>query len=96
MLFIDALPEAGIWQIGDDVVGQNRGKPAIARADIKRTAVIEASLSVTLAPAAHPRHADIGSWPADKDAQKLVALDLCAKSKLCLRPGLASRTDSLI
>jgi hypothetical protein len=87
MLFIDDLPDGELWKIGDEVVGKERGRAAVARADLAKTSVLEIGLSVELAPGPHPRHADVGGWPTEKDEQKLIALELCAQSKLYLRPG---------
>ena len=84
MLFIDDLRELQTWEIGDKI-GEVRGKPAIARADLQKSSVLEMGLSVELTPGVHPNHADVGGWPVEKDRQKLVALDLCARSGLHLR-----------
>jgi hypothetical protein len=84
MCWIDLLGEAAIWSMGD-FVGQNRGKRALARADLGATTVTSLKLSLLDTPAFHPRHVDVAGWPLGKDEQKSIALDLCAKSKLSIR-----------
>jgi hypothetical protein len=84
MQFIDGLVDGEIWEIGD-LVGRERAKAACARADIPKSSVLGAELSVELTPGPHPLHADVGHWPPEKDKQKLIALDLCAASTLCTR-----------
>jgi hypothetical protein len=85
MLFVDSMQDAEIWGIGDRV-GQERAKRAIARADLMKSSVLAIGLSVELTPGVHANHADVGGWPPEKDAQKLIALELCAQSSLYLRP----------
>ena len=86
MLFTDGLEAGEIWRIGDKV-GIERGKASIARADLTKLSVIAIGLAVELSPGVHPSHADACGWPQEKDKQKLIALDLCAASTLCLRPA---------
>jgi hypothetical protein len=85
MLFIDGMQHAETWRIGDKI-GQERAKRAIARADLMKSSALTIGLSVELSPGVHPNHADVGGWPPEKDAQKLIALELCAQSSLHLRP----------
>jgi hypothetical protein len=85
MLFIDGMRHAEMWGIGDRI-GQERAKRAIARAGLMKSAVLTIGLSVELSPGVHANHADVGGWPPEKDAQKLIALELCARSSLHLRP----------
>ena len=84
MFWIDRLEEPNIWELGD-FAGKNRGKPAVARADISSRSVSEINLAIEADPEPHPRHVNVGPWPDAKDEQKAVALDLCAKSKLTVR-----------
>jgi hypothetical protein len=83
--WIDELSEPHIWKIGDEVAGQSRGKPAAARADFKAGAVLGLGLTIEADPEPHPRHVDVCGWPAEKDEQKEVALELCAASTLRIR-----------
>ena len=85
MQFIDGFQEQEIWEIGD-LIGRERVKNALARADLSKSSVLEDGLTVALTPGFHPLHADVGGWPTEKDEQKSIALELCAKSKLSLRP----------
>lgn len=84
MFWIDGLQEAKIWNLGD-FAGKNRGKPAVARADISYHHVMEIDLTIEADPEPHPRHVNVGAWPIGKDEQKAVALDLCVKSRLSVR-----------
>jgi hypothetical protein len=84
MLFTDGLEDGETWRIGDEV-GKERGKAAIARANLAKSSVTSTGLSVQLSPGVHPNHADVFGWPEEKDKQKLIALDLCAASDLSLR-----------
>jgi hypothetical protein len=87
MFFVDSLQTAEIWMLGD-TVGNNRGKPAKARAEMDRSAiglVEECKLRIEPDPKPHPRHVNIAGWPADKDAQKAVAVELCTASTLYVR-----------
>jgi len=86
MQFIDGLQEQEIWQVGD-LIGKERAKNALARGDLSKSSVLKVGLTVDLTPGLHDLHADVSGWPTDKDEQKSIALELCAKSKLCLRPA---------
>jgi hypothetical protein len=83
-LWRDQLPEAEIWTIGD-LLGANRGKPPLARADFNLAAVREAKLSAEADPEPHPRHVNLSGWPIEKDEQKAVAILLCQRSTLIMR-----------
>jgi hypothetical protein len=85
MFIIDQLADSEIWSIGD-LAGQNRRKPAIARADIPRKAVLELKMVLARTPHEHPRHLNVGTWPPEKDEQKALAVEFCAKSMLYVRP----------
>jgi len=86
MFILDKLPDSEIWAIGD-FAGRNGGKPAIARADIPREALIELNMVFARTPDEHPRHLNVGGWPLEKDKQKALALEFCAKSMLYVRPA---------
>lgn len=86
MQFIDGLQEHEIWKIGD-LIGKERAKDALARGDLLKSSVLEVGLTVALTPGVHHLHADVSGWPSEKDEQKSIALELCAKSKLSLRPA---------
>jgi hypothetical protein len=88
---IDGLADVQIWQVGDEA-GRNRTRPALARADFKATAVSDiradgVRLTIELAPTSgDPMHVNICGWPAEKDVQKSIAQDFCARSTLRIRP----------
>jgi hypothetical protein len=84
MFIIDGLADPEIWRTGD-LAGENRGKPALARTDIPHKALLELKMMFAQTPDEHPRHVNVGSWPVDKDEQKALALEFCAKSVLYLR-----------
>ncbi len=86
MQFIDGFQETEIWDVGD-IIGRVRDKTALARADLPKSVALDVGLTVELAPGPHPLHADVGGWPPDKDKQKLIAIELCVKSTLSLRPA---------
>ncbi|HEY1462746.1 MAG TPA: hypothetical protein VGF44_04950 [Terriglobales bacterium] len=76
MLYIDDLQEDEIWKVGDEV-GKARNKTTAARADIADTSVRLTGLSVALTPGIHRNHVDACAWPARKDEQKAIAVELC-------------------
>lgn len=84
-LWRDELSEEGIWKIGD-MIGTMRAKQPVARADFNVSAVSEANLVFEPDPQPqNPRHVNLCDWPVEKDAQKSIALLLCARSVLMLR-----------
>jgi len=87
MCFVDSLLPTEIWILGD-AVGEGRGKPAKARAQMHMNAIGSVALCelrIEPDPKPHPRHVNIAGWPFEKDAQKAVALELCAASTLYVR-----------
>lgn len=88
MFFVDLLQEVEIWALGDSVGFEGRGKPAQARAELPAnviSSIQQTQLRIVPDPQPHPRHVDIAGWPPEKDAQKAIALDLCAASTLHIR-----------
>ena len=83
--WIDELLEPEVWRIGDEVAGAPRQKQPIARADFSASVLAEINLTIQPDPIPHPRHVDICGWPTEKDAQKAVALEMCARSTLRIR-----------
>ena len=83
-LWRDGLPEQDIWKIGD-LLGAARSKQPLARADFDTNAVSAAKLEIEADPKPHPRHVNLCGWPSEKDKQKAIALDLCARSTLRVR-----------
>ncbi len=86
MFIIDRLADAEIWTIGD-LAGENRGKLALARADIPHKALLELKMVFTRTHDEHPRHLNVGGWPVEKDEQKALAVEFCVKSTLHVRPN---------
>lgn len=86
MFVIDQLADAEIWTIGD-LAGEKREKLALARADIPHKALLELEMVFARTPDEHPRHLNVGSWPVEKDEQKALAVEFCAKSMLHVRPN---------
>lgn len=86
MMAIDGLDDIEIWPLGD-VVGEVRGRPAVARADVSADGISGCGLSIVADPEPHPRHVNVTGWPASKEEQKLVALDLCDRAVLQRRPA---------
>lgn len=84
MFFIDELRENAVWGLGD-FAGKSRGKNAVARADLYSAAVRGIGFGVRFDREGHPRHASVGPWPAPKDEQKALALELCVKAALVVR-----------
>lgn len=78
------LPEDSVWKLGRDYVEATRG-PVIARGDIKAGTVRKVQ-PLDLRPSEPPkRHAGIVSWPTEKHAQKVLALELAANATLRLK-----------
>jgi hypothetical protein len=68
------LSENALWSIGQNVARQT-GKTLRARADIRTLDVQRHSLQVLAAPVeGNPNHANVTGWPAEKPAQKIIAL----------------------
>lgn len=73
---IDGLAEADIWHIGDDPIGRLRGKPPIGRGDFGTQNARDRQLDVVADKTTFDRHALLIKWPAEKEDQKEVALEL--------------------
>jgi hypothetical protein len=76
--------EPEIWEVGASVARQLR-KTLYGRCDIKVSSCLQNNLIVKEDPIAqanncpdNPNHANIQNWPADKPAQKSIALELAA------------------
>ncbi len=71
-----ALTEQQIWDIGDRVASQTHTQFQ-GRADTQSSAYIRQRLRVIAAPVEqNPNHANVVDWPADKQAQKEIALEI--------------------
>jgi hypothetical protein len=84
MFFVDGLAGSDMWVIGD-LVGRNRGNPALARADLASRVITEVGLVLDPDAKGHSRHVNVKGWPTSKDEQKALALEFCSKSTLVIR-----------
>lgn len=84
--WIDRLSEIEIWEVGD-ILGSQTATPRTpkARADFDAAILEEVNLAIEDDPVPHPRHVNLFGWPAEKDAQKSVALFLCSRAHLSIR-----------
>lgn len=79
------LAEAELWELGQAVADQ-RAITLHGRADVRASTVRRQSLRIE--PTPEPRnHANITGWPADKSAQKVIALEIAAASKYVPNPS---------
>ncbi len=62
-----------------------KSQPLHARADIAAAELARVNLTVALSEPP-PRHCNIEGWPAEKSAQKLIAMDLADAAGLVLKP----------
>ena len=75
------LENVDIWTLADHNIP---GRPMYGRGDIS-AATVEAEGLRVHRDDTPPRHANITDWPAEKDAQKEIALALAAAAQLALR-----------
>lgn len=74
------LSEEALWKVGQDVADARSAK-LYGRADIIAIAARRQHLEINPDPTlSNPNHANIVGWPADKPAQKIIALQLAAGS----------------
>jgi hypothetical protein len=74
------LSEEALWNVGQHVADARSGK-LYGRADIYASTARRQRLRIDPAPVPNnPNHANIDGWPADKPAQKIIALQLAADS----------------
>jgi hypothetical protein len=87
--------EEEIWQVGLDVAIA-QGKTLYGRCDISTSKCPQSTLHVAAKPLpGNPNHADIEGWPAEKPAQKLIALELAAcASNLKEPPSIVKSIDA--
>ncbi len=74
------LSEEALWKMGQDVADA-RSATLYGRADIFASTARRQSLRIAPAPVPNnSNHTNIDGWPADKPAQKMIALQLAADS----------------
>lgn len=80
-----ALDDRALWQIGADVARQT-GKSLYGRAENLAQIFQEKGLTIIAAPVfGNSNHANISGWPAEKPAQKIIALEVAASSRYVAR-----------
>ena len=80
----EAKSEGEVWEIGA-AVANKRKQTLYARADLNAAEVRRHALDVT-PEEPPPHHANIVGWSSDKDAQKLIAMELAEASRLVVTP----------
>ena len=78
----EGLSEAERWLLADE---QLQVRPAIGAALFTPDVVGRAGLHLDRDGTDHPRHASLGGWPTEKDAQKECASVIAAEATLRLR-----------
>lgn len=72
------LSATQLWSIGRDVARQI-GKKLYGRADVQAAVFQRHELRVVAAPLpGNANHANVSGWPAEKPAQKIIALQIAA------------------
>jgi hypothetical protein len=81
-----ALSEKELWEIGQ-TIADARPATLYGRADISTEEVRKQKLTVESRPVPENlNHASISGWPADKPAQKIIALELAAAAQFVPKP----------
>lgn len=74
------LTQTEIWTAGEDVASQT-GKNLHGRADNQTSSYLDQALQVLPAPTpSNPNHANVVGWPQEKAMQKIIALEIAARS----------------
>jgi hypothetical protein len=72
--------------VGRDIA-QQRKVTLYGRADVTASVCFAQGLNIEAAPVhGNPNHANIGGWPAEKDARKMVAMELATRAIYCSQP----------
>jgi hypothetical protein len=81
------LDQEAIWSIGEEVARQT-GKNLYGRAENLAATYLDQKLIVSPAPlTGNPNHANVSGWPADKPMQKIIAIEIAAKSRYVPHEG---------
>lgn len=81
-----SLTPAEVWSVGEDISRQT-GKSLHGRADTQANTYINQTLNVLPDPVPNnSNHAIVLGWPTDKPLQKMIAMEIAAKSVLVLAP----------
>lgn len=80
-----AATEDELWSLGEQVAAAT-AKTLYGRGDIRALVCLAQKLVVNAAPTeSNPNHADVSGWPADKPAQKIIALEIAATAVFVAR-----------
>lgn len=71
------LSEQQIWALATEKVEPTRG-PVIGRGDVSVAQITECKLTVASDEESTSRHADLVSWPEDRDLRVTIAKELAA------------------
>lgn len=75
------LNEASLWSIGEDVA-RVCGKTLYGRVENQANIYLSHKLLLISAPVpGNPNHASVTGWPLDKPSQKIIALEIAARSR---------------
>lgn len=78
---IDNISWEGVWKIGKEYVETGERKIR-ACAETSALEIRRNALKVTPETTVHYRHANIVSWPHEKDERKMLAMEIANKSQL--------------
>lgn len=78
----DNLNDIDIWSIGKDYVAIPRKKKLYARGDSIAINIFNTGLMLKQDTVPHPLHANIIEWPAEKDEQKMLAIEIANNATL--------------
>ncbi len=81
---IEGLEDEETWRIGEEHVATPRDKKLYGAGKIAASSFQKHQLHV-VSNEPPARHADILDWPKEKDAQKLIALELSSEATLVLK-----------
>lgn len=83
--------ENDLWQIGKMIAGKIT-RTLHGRADVKTAHVLAQHLSVVPKPEqGNPNHANIVSWPSNKDARKMCALEIARVARFIANPEVGAQ-----
>lgn len=85
VFLVTGLKEPAIWRLGKKFVAASRGKPILARADLKVGPIRRLGLDVIHDPLPR-RHALVVGWPSDKEKQKLRMQEVADEAVLRFPP----------
>ena len=81
-----AMSDEDVWLVGRDFVAGPQDRTVYARADISAASISSTGLTLLPDPEPHYAHANISSWPKEKDERQQLALELANSSRLQIAP----------